>query len=202
MVLSYLALSAMWPVVWTDYRFALPVLPLILFFLLQGYGWVLGRLLKGKTALVNIVLLTALGMASFFPVMGKVGPALARQYQYDNGDRLAGYDPQWRSFFLAAAWIRDNTPETSIVVSRKPQLFHLASQRIAYCYPFTTDQDSMAASLIKADYVMVEPISGTLQRFLLPAIQPWMDKRFKIVYAAGDPPTYVLQVIKEDSHGP
>ena len=54
-----------------------------------------------------------------------------------------------------------------------------------------------AAAISKADYVMVEPVSGTSQRYLVPAIEPHLGKRFQIVYQAGSPPAYVLQVIKE-----
>ena len=54
----------------------------------------------------------------------------------------------------------------------------------------------MLKSLASADYVMVEPVSGTGQRFLIPAVQPLLDKKFKIIYGNGNPPTYVLQVIK------
>lgn len=202
LVLSYLGLSIMWPVVWTDLRFALPILPLIIFSLLGGYGWILERLFKGKGTILAAILLAILVLASIVPVLTKVGPSLAMKVEYHRGDRLAGYDPQWRSFFQAADWTRDNTPEGSIVVSRKPQLFYLESNRRSFCYPFTTDADSLLKTLSHADYVMVEPVfTGTAQRYLIPAIEPWLNKKFKLIHTVGDPPTYVLQVLKEEGHG-
>ncbi|MBU2462717.1 MAG: hypothetical protein KJ844_01335, partial [Candidatus Edwardsbacteria bacterium] len=62
---------------------------------------------------------------------------------------------------------------------------------------FTADQDSLLRAIERADLVMVEPVSGTGQRFLIPAVQPLLDKKYKIIYANGNPPTYVLQIIKE-----
>jgi hypothetical protein len=110
---------------------------------------------------------------------------------------LAGYDPAWRSFFEAARWVKNNTPPQSVVVSRKPSLFYLESGRKTFCYPFAANRDSVVREVLKADYVMVEPVSGTVQRYLAPAIEPQLGKRLRIVYQAGSPPTYVLQVIKE-----
>lgn len=196
----YLLISTLWPVVWTDLRFALPVLPLTLFFTLRGYRWILGRLFKDKAIIASALLLAALAMASIVPVMAKAGPALAMQAGYRHGDRLAGYDPQWRGFFQAAEWVRGNTPEGSVVVSRKPQLFYLASGRQSFCYPFTADADSVRGRLAKADFVMVEPVSGTVQRYLIPAVEPHMGVRYIVVHAVGNPPTYVLKVNKENEN--
>jgi len=45
----------------------------------------------------------------------------------------------------------------------------------------------------------VEPVSGTVQRYLIPAVEPHIGTKFRIVHAAGNPPTYVLHVVKENS---
>ncbi|MDO9390785.1 MAG: hypothetical protein Q7U71_03320 [bacterium] len=129
-------------------------------------------------------------------ILPEVGNNLEMQKAYRKGDHLAGYDPAWRSFFTAAEWIKASTPENSIVVSRKPSLFYLSAQRKTFCYPFTANRDSVLKVIDRADYVMVEPVSGTGQKYLIPAIQPLLDKKYKIIYAQGEPPTYVLQVIK------
>lgn len=201
LVLAYLGLSAMWPVVWTDLRFALPLLPLLLFYLIGGWRWLLGSSLRRAAVPASWILLAILFAANLLPALEQVGPSLRMLSDYRRGDHLAGYPPQWSSFFGAARWVGENTPEASIVVSRKPQLFHLASGRRSFCYPFTANADSVRSQLAKADYVMVEPVSGTAQKYLIPAVQPHIDRRYRVVHAAGEPPTYVLQVIKEDAHG-
>ena len=195
-VAAYLGLSLLWPEAWSDVRFLLPLLPFLLLYLVQAYGQALAVWLKGRSgwpAFVLATLLAAASLAATWPLIGQ-NLEIRRNRAHD---RLAGYAPAWRSFFAAAEWIKANTTENSIVVSRKPTLFYLESGRKSYCYPFTADRDSMLKSLASADYVMVEPVSATGQRFLIPAIQPLLDKRYKIIYAQGDPPTYVLQVIKQ-----
>jgi hypothetical protein len=198
LLLVYLLVSTMWPVVWTDLRFALPVLPMMLFFMLRGYRWILGLLFRDKAFVVSATLLAALATASLVPVIARTGPSMAMQAEYRRGDRLAGYQPQWRGFFQAAEWVKDNTPQGSIVVSRKPQLFHLVSGRRSFCYPFSADADSVSGRLAKADYIMVEPVSGTVQRYLIPAVEPHMGAKYGVVHAVGNPPTYVLKVNKEN----
>lgn len=200
LVLCYLGLSLLWPEAWSDRRFALPLLPLLVFFLLQGWQLLLARV-GGRAARASAwLLLPILAASSALPALGGIGPNLEMLSAYHRGDRLAGYEPQWRGFFQAAEWVRDNTPHGAVAVSRKPQLFHLASGRRAFCYPFTADADSVLSALARADYVMVEPVSGTVQRYLVPAVSPQIDRRYRVVHAAGNPTTYVLEPIKEGAH--
>jgi len=199
LLLVYLFISTMWPVVWTDLRFALPVLPLMLFFMLRGYQRILGRLFKDKAFGASLIPMAVLVVGSLVPLAAKAGSAMQMQARYWSGDRLAGYEPQWRGFFQAAEWVKDNTPQESIVVSRKPQLFYLASGRRSFCYPFTADADSVRSRLAKADYVMVEPVSGTVQRYLIPAVEPYIGTKFSVAHTVGNPPTYVLKVDKENA---
>jgi len=201
LLFAYLAMSALWPAAWTDLRFALPVLPLLAYFLLLGYSLVLRAAFGRASVAAAAALLLALAAGNAAATLGRTGDSLRMKAEYRRGDRLAGYAAQWRSFFQAAEWIKGNTPQGSVVVSRKPQLFFLAAGRRSFCYPFTADAGSLRAELAKADYVMVEPVSGTVQRYLIPAIQPGMDKDYRLIQAAGNPPTYVLQVLKENGHG-
>jgi hypothetical protein len=197
-VAAYLGLSLLWPEAWSDVRFMLPLLPFLLLYLAQAYGMVLGGWLKEKSrwpAVLLAALLTASSLSALWPSI-RQNRETARQRGHD---RLAGYDPAWRSFFAGAEWVKNNTPESSIVVSRKPSLFYLVSQRRSFCYPFTTDRDSLRKAVDKADYVMVEPVSGTGQRYLVPAVQPLLERKYKIIYAWGDPPAYALKVLKEPS---
>ncbi len=197
LVLAYLGLSAMWPVVWTDLRFALPLLPLLLYYLIGGWSWLAGKALKRSAVPVSWTLLTILFAANLLPALGQVGPSIRTLSDYHRGDWLAGYQPQWRGFFQAAEWVKGNTAKGSIFVSRKPQLFYMASGRQSFCYPFTANTDSVRSQLAKADYVMVEPVSGTVQRYLIPAVEPYIGSEYYVVHAVGNPPTYVLKVNKE-----
>lgn len=201
LALCYLGLCLLWPEAWTDLRFSLPLLPIDLWLMFQGYRLLSGRVFKAHKAAAAVIFL-CLSALSLVSIGTRAEANLGMLAEYLRGDKLSGYDPQWRSFFQAAAWMRDNSARESIVVSRKPPLFSLISGRRSYCYPFTTNTDSMIKSLERADYVMVEPVSGTGQRYLIPAIQPLVDKRFRVIQVTGNPATYVLKVIKEEVHVP
>ena len=196
-VLTYLGMSLLWPEAWSDVRFLLPLLPFLLFYMVQAYHYLLAGVFN-KQVLGPAVILTLLVVsANVSSGWEKISGSLAAN-KYYRQDKYSGYDPAWRSFFTAAEWIKASTPENSIVVSRKPSLFYLSAKRKTFCYPFTTNRDSVLKEIDRADYVMVEPVSGTGQKYLIPAIQPLLDKKYKIIYAQGDPPTYVLQIIKEN----
>ncbi len=194
-VIIYLGMSLLWPEAWSDIRFLLPLLPFLLFYLVQAYQYGVSLVFKRKAFWPAVMLLLLIAAANVSADWNRIESNLEANKDYPR-DKYSGYDPAWRSFFAAAEWVKNNTPESSIVVSRKPTLFYLGAERKNFCYPFTTRQDSLLKAIEKADFVMVEPVSGTGQRYLIPAVQPLLDKKYKIIYANGNPPTYVLQVIK------
>jgi hypothetical protein len=165
--------------------------------MVQAYHYLLTRVFNKKVLWPSMMLILLVVSANVSSGWEKISGNLEAN-KYYRQDKYSGYDPAWRSFFTAAEWIKAGTPENSIVVSRKPSLFFLSAQRKAFCYPFTANRDSVLKVIDRADYVMVEPVSGTGQKYLIPAIQPLLDKKYKIIYAQGEPPTYVLQVIKEN----
>lgn len=193
-----LAIVIVWPTSWSDIRLIIPLLPFLLFYLIRGYGWTIDHLFKRGGWWIKAFLLILLAAGSIGPSTARINTNLGMLSAYFKGDRLAGYEPQWRGFFQAAEWVKGNTAEGSIVVSRKPQLFYLASGRQSFCYPFTANTDSVRGRLDRADYVMVEPVSGTVQRYLIPAVEPYMGAKYSVIHAVGNPPTYVLKVNKEN----
>ncbi len=108
---------------------------------------------------------------------------------------MACYPPPWRAFVQAAEWVRTNTPEDAIVISRKPRLFYYFGRRVGDVYPFTSDEDAMLAFLDNtgADYVVVAPVSATTYRYLVPVISTHRDV-FEPVHQVGEGPsaTYVF----------
>ncbi|HTY08792.1 MAG TPA: hypothetical protein VMF29_06470, partial [Candidatus Edwardsbacteria bacterium] len=156
----YLGMALLWPAAWTDVRFILPLLPFLLLYLLSAYGAALTRLAPRGRAGLLVPLALLLAAATVAPSAAGWGDTQYMQSSYRNGDPLAGYDPAWRSFFEAARWVGQHTPPQAVVVSRKPPLFFLESERKSFCYPFTADADSVRAAVLRADYVMVEPVFG------------------------------------------
>jgi hypothetical protein len=182
-----LAMLLVYPSVWGDARMVLPVLPFLLLAALTGWRLIL----RHRVAFALIMLLPSL-----FGTLKEIPANLGMISDYMNGDRLAGYPPAYRSFFMASAWVAENTLPDAIVVSRKPTLFALSSGRRVFCYPFTSEVDKVRAALFKADFVMIEPISNTGERYLRPALEPLVGERLTVVHRAGEPPVHALAVKK------
>jgi 4-amino-4-deoxy-L-arabinose transferase-like glycosyltransferase len=184
----------------SDVRYLVPLVPLVLLYVWEGADWLGRRLAGGARAPAAAVMigLAGLGGAS---QLARVPQNLDMLARYAGGDPFAGYAPQFRSFFLAMDWIGANTQPDAVVTIRIPRLMHLRNGRRAVLYPYSTDADSVLAAITDTDYVVVDQVSGTTPRDLIPAIQSAPD-RFSVVYESPSPPTWVLQVLDTARAGP
>jgi hypothetical protein len=100
-------------------------------------------------------------------------------------------------------WVRDNTPEDALVLSRKPFLFYVFSRRKTIAYPFTLDQQMMREYLLEAkpDYIVLEDFGGgvsTTEVYLVPVLQemlPYLEH----AYMTGEPVNTVLRFLWEEA---
>jgi len=182
-VLVYLGVVLIWPEVWSDVRFIMALVPLFLLYAGDGAAWCAGRAGaadpgREKAAVAVVCLLALAGLASQARLMPENLNMLGN---YFAGDRYAGYPDNWRQLFETADWARDHTPEKATFTVRKPTLFFLFSGRHAECYPFTADTDSVLAMVFRNDYVVVDAVSGTTSRYLVPALVQ-QQNRFRLVF--------------------
>jgi hypothetical protein len=167
-----------------------------MYYLLLGLEALWVRGLKKNTLLLLIPVCTLMILSSAVLLIPAIGENVTMLNSYYRGDKLAGYDPAWRTFFEAANWVKEHTPRNAVVLSRKPTLFCLTAERKSYCYPFTSNRDSVLHSASQADYILVDQISGTTQRYLIPAIRPYIPDQFELIYVTPEPATYVFRVKK------
>jgi 4-amino-4-deoxy-L-arabinose transferase-like glycosyltransferase len=180
----------------SDVRYLMPLVPLVLLYAHEGLTWLerAGERIGGRRtfAAVAMVLIAMVGAAS---QAVRVPANLDMVQRYARGDEFAGYHPNWRSFFLAADWVAANTPADAAVTVRKPRLFNLRTDRRVVEYPFSTDATVVLEVILATDYVVIDQISGTTGRYLVPAVER-VPNRFRIVYRSPEgPPTWVLQVL-------
>jgi len=189
-VVLYVGLIAVWPSVWTDRRFLLPLLPLLL---LLASGFVAG--FAGRVERwAPIALLAIIGIPSVAWVLARAPVRMDCAASYRAG---APCDlPANASLYEAARWARENTPEGAIIANRKPRLFYWYSHRQGDVYAFSADPSAVIADLERmgADYVVVDQISGTTLRYLVPAIREHAA-RFEPVYQGGTPPTTIFRIL-------
>lgn len=115
-LLAYLVIALLWPPVWSDRRFLLPVLPLLLCLFISGVFSIRPRII-GK-ALIGLSALSLLwGTLSIIP--NQVRDNIA----YLHGDEFAGYPNDFREFYQMADKISVE-PGTKIIC-RKPTLLYL-----------------------------------------------------------------------------
>lgn len=196
-VIVYIGVVLIWPEVWSDIRFIMAIVPFFMLYMADGVslaaGWLRARLFQASVAqTVALFLVALLGVVVQLRLIPDNLNMIGR---YLRGDPYAGYPAPWRNFFQAGDWIRENTPEESVITVRKLRLFYFHTKRRVEAYPFTTDTDSVLNRITATDYVVVDAVSGTTYRYLIPAIQK-APERFRLLYSMDRPFTGVLEVVK------
>jgi hypothetical protein len=192
----YVFMLALWPPVWTDQRFLLPLLPLLLAYAASGASELGLRLVGGRVgartpALATGALAAAVGIGAAITAAARTPDSVRCLAEFRAG---APCDPpEFASFYAAAEWAAVNTSPDAIAVSRKPRIFFWISGRRGDLYPYSTDTRVVLEAMkrIGADYVVVDAISGTTSRYLIPTLRENLPM-FEIVYEDGEPPTFVL----------
>ncbi len=195
-LVCYLGVALLWPSVWSDFRFLLPILPLILGVFLSGAFSLSGILWKVKPKAIGAFLVVLSALTALWVVLAGIPGQVTNTMAYLRGDEFAGYPEPYVTFFQAADWVKANTEPNAVVISRKPTLFYLRSERQSFLYPFTPSPESLASAIEKnrADYILVDQVSGTTQRYLIPALRPGIPERYELVHQTPEPATYVLHV--------
>lgn len=195
-VLGTVLIALLWPQVWTDRRFLLPLLPFLLFYFLFGLRQLSRHVFKASGEKPFAFLVGLLIFLQFLFLLPAIPTNLRMISSYLSGDDLAGYPEPWVTFFQAADWVKANTEPTAVVISRKPTLFYLRAERSSFIYPFTPEPESLNAVInrYKADYILVDQVSGTTQRYLIPALRPGIPDRYELIHQTPEPATYILRV--------
>jgi len=195
-LVCYLGVALLWPSVWSDFRFLLPILPLILGVFLSGAFSLSGILWKAKPKVVGTFLVVLSALTSLWVVLTGIPGQATNTMAYLRGDEFAGYPEPYVTFFQATDWIKENTNPEAVVISRKPTLFYLRAERPSFIYPFSPAPESLASAIEKnrADYIVVDQVSGTTQRYLIPALRPGIPDRYELVHQTPEPATYVLRI--------
>jgi hypothetical protein len=193
LLLFYMAITLAWPSVWSAPRFLVPILPFIFLYFFEGINFKIG-----KTVPIVIVLGVLAAFASFQQIFPQIPKNLNAMHSYVNGNKTAGYSLDWVRYYGAADWVKSYTPSNSVVLCRKPNLFYLASNRKAFCYPMTYNHEKVLDSVKKADYIIIDSFfwTGTTGRYLVPALRDKLDW-FKVAYVTDKPQTFVLEVSEE-----
>jgi hypothetical protein len=169
----YLGMLLLWPAEWAGTRFLLPVLPLLLAYAGEGL-WRAARETRGRVppaaagaAAVALVALAAL------PALGRdVRAGAVCRAEYRAGDRYACEHPARRDFYRIAEVAAEILPEGSVVINRKPSLFHAISGHPGRVQPYSRDPEAFfrAAREAGARYVVVDHLDAISSHYLVPVL--------------------------------
>lgn len=141
-IAAYLASTGgillLWPEIWPGTGFLAPVVPLLLFCMLNGVSALLGRALARLHLKQRLSApLLGLGLLVFIPDL-RYSAALATH---------GVYPPNCANYFAMAEWAAANTSRDAVVACRKPGLFCLFANRRVAGYSFTVDDVALLRDL-------------------------------------------------------
>ncbi len=105
--------------------------------------------------------------------------------------------PRWKNYKLVGEYCKKHLKNSDIIACRKPQLFHIFSDRYTASFPNELDHKAFMDNLVrqKVSYVIVEQLGfSSTGRYLVPVVQQ-NPKNFKIVYHLKNPDTYLVKFI-------
>jgi hypothetical protein len=181
-LLVYSSTLLLWPSIWADFRFLIPIVPLLYLAVIWSVLDIGSRV--GNWRKVWRKLCFAAAFVIF--TSSVIGSA-------DLYSRKGWYPPNWDAYFKAGLWIRDHTTSDVVVACRKGYLMHLVSGRMTTGYKWE-EPDKVMAGFEKdgVDLVVLDelPFNST-PRYLVPAINA-NRRRFRIAHQVPNHDTFVL----------
>ena len=178
----YFGVYLVWPEIWRTERFMVPIVPLVAVFFVRGIDRIISyfKVRRAVTRIVMIGLIIA-NLASLVPFI----------------HRSKGYPPGWYNYLQTALWARDNTPEGSVILCRKPFMYYIFSYRKTVGYPYTRDHEAMRRYLYETnpDYIVIDNFGGGIgstQVYLVPVLKQ-MPEAFDIIYRTDEPVNLLLK---------
>ena len=185
-----------------DVRYLVPLIPLILLYAADGATVLATRLERpGWLAALPVYAMGLLAVLAIGAHAARIPGNQDMIARYNAGDRYAGYRPAWRNFFEAANWVAANTPPDAVVTVRKPRLFNALTNRRVMLYPYTSDTDSVLSLVRQTDFVFLDALFPTTQRYLVPALRQQPDNYY-LAHQTEPPVTMVLGVRDDRTSNP
>ena len=177
-VLVYMGILAVWP--YHDSRFFLPILPLIILYILQGFQHLpaLNQPLRQRVL--------TWGIAVLFLFCS--GTSLYQIYF----NRTVYYQPEIAHFKEACLWVKSHTPADALIISRKPRLAANWAERKSWWYknPEKIPKHDDMGNPIRVTHLIVTefPITGVNLGEGLKKMRESNPSRFQLLYQT-QPPT-------------
>jgi len=185
-LLGYMGTLLLWPEVWLTNRFLVGIVPFIIFYFLLGFREI-PILLKWQSSISKPLLQ--------FVFLILLIPTLWGQLNFQNAQTI--YTSDWKNYFAAAEWVKNNTSPETIVACRKPYLFYIRSTRKTVKFKFSRKAEEILDDFRKkkVDILIYDGFFrfATTRRYLGPVIRKYPN-RFAVLKEYQNPPTYILKL--------
>jgi hypothetical protein len=179
--LGTLAVILLWPEVWASDRFLFGVIPLIIFYFAYFFYWLAGRVTVRRE---NLYVYLGIFYLFFLVILNS---------RFKNPQTI--YTADWVNYKKCALFARDNLPERSVIVCRKPFLFYLWSHHTTTTVPSTSNDQEVFRRFEqeRVTHVVYDSFywSATTRRYLGPVINRNVDD-FRSLFYLPNPDTYLL----------
>jgi hypothetical protein len=180
----------LWPPVWYGPRFLLPLVPIILLGMCRGVG-----------ALIEFVQTRMKWSSKVWQAYLPLGLLLLMLpgIFHLNWESRQPYPKQQAHFIKIAELTQLNTPENTVVITRKPALFYLFSKRKSLNYKYTLDYDEQLDFFRdnNVSYVLHDNLGyRSIGRYLTPALKA-NEHYFSVELILSDPETILFKFDRE-----
>ena len=164
----YAGLMLLWPQVWSGDRFALPLIPLLLFFSGKALVDLLARaspyLRAGILGLAFLLVAVPAGR----DWVRESGTSRACREVAEGGDPWACEPVTVQEYVLMAQWAGETLPDGAAVVTRKPRIFYVLSGVKTLSLPLTSDPEIFLGTAREkgAQYVTLDRWDGLARYYL------------------------------------
>lgn len=183
-LVCYIGLYLIWPQVWSNIRFLIPAIPILFYAFLSSISDLLQKInasVARKATLITFLILMASNTVATHTL----------------SERIGQMPPNWKNYFDAGEWIKNNTEANLKVLCRKPFLIKAIANRRTDGYVWESP-DAVIADMEKkdVDIVIIDQLYSSTPQYLVPAIEAHRD-RFEIIHIVRNPDTYILKFKKK-----
>ncbi|MEO0088290.1 MAG: hypothetical protein ABIK77_00225 [candidate division WOR-3 bacterium] len=185
-----------WPEVWSSERFLFPFFIFFLYLIFIGSEKIF---MKYKLSFLIYPLFFLIFLFYLIRDFQRIKENLPNLIKNFSGDKYAGYSLDWQNYFKALEWLKENTEEKAIIISRKPEFTYFISRRKSLLYKFSSNPQEVLKEILenKADYLLYDNFYWTLtsQRYLLPVLKIY-SQYFQLVYKTSPPEMEIFKIRK------
>jgi len=186
-----------WP--WQSERLAICIIPILIILFSGGIQFFRKIILKTSEKklirifeyviliLIFIIFLTGAIYDSYF--------VIKKSLDYKNRGIFI-YTKSWENFYDAMYWLRENSYNKSIILSRSNFLVYILTGRETIAFPYSEDELKQKKYLNKSDFIIQDKTNERFMKYVSPVIEKYKEN-FEIVYKCYNGKAVVYKRLKE-----